>query len=180
MTDAGTGRNHAEVLECLLAPLQEAVTLAIALIFKLDVSGKRRRRAEFVNDNRVVDHEVDGNERIDLFRVATERHHGIAHSGEIDHSRNAGEVLHENAGGTISDFVFGQALIVQPLCNGQNMLLGDGLAVLETKQVFQKNFHGIGELGNALQAVCLSLGKAEIDVVLTINGKDGTTMKTVE
>ena len=60
------------------------------------------------------------------------------------------------------------------------MRLGDGLAILETQQVFQKNLHGIGQLGNALQAIGFSLGKAEIDKVLTINGKDGTTLKTVE
>ncbi len=40
VTDAGARRNDAEVLECLLAPLQEAVALAVALVFQLDVAGK--------------------------------------------------------------------------------------------------------------------------------------------
>ena len=128
----------------------------------------------------MVDDEIDGNERIDFLRVATERHHGITHGGKIDHGGNAGKILHENAGGTIGDFRFGQALIIKPFGNGQNVLLGDGLAVLETKQVLQKNLHGIRQLGNALETVCLSLGKAEINIVLTVNGKDGTTLETVE
>ena len=57
------------------------------------------------------------------------------------------------------------------------MLPGDGLAVLESKQVLQKNLHGIRQLGNALETVCLSLGKAEINIVLTVNGKEGTTLE---
>ncbi len=73
VTDAGARRNDAEILEGLLAPFQEAVAFAVALVFEFDVAGKGGRRAEFVDDDRVVDDEIDGNQRVDLFRVAAER-----------------------------------------------------------------------------------------------------------
>ena len=41
---------------------------------------------------------------IDLLRVATEDFHGVAHGGEVDDGGDAGEVLHENAGGHAGDF----------------------------------------------------------------------------
>ena len=113
MTDAGAGRNDAEILERLLAPLQEAVALAVALVFELDVPGKGSRRAEFIDDDRVVDDEVDGHQRVDLFRIAAERDHRVAHRGEVDDGRNAGEVLHQHAGRAIGDFVFDE----RPCCS---------------------------------------------------------------
>jgi hypothetical protein len=40
VADAGAGRHDAEVLERALAPLQEVVALAVALVFELDVRAK--------------------------------------------------------------------------------------------------------------------------------------------
>jgi hypothetical protein len=129
---------------------------------------KRRRRAEFVDDDRVVDDEIDGNERVDLLGIAAERHHRVAHRGKIDDGGNAGEVLHQHARRAIGDFVFDRALVVQPFGDGQDMLLGDRLAVFEAQQVLEQNLHRIGKLRNAGKAVGLSLGQAVIDIVLAI------------
>src|SRR5262249_16867083 len=107
MTDAGAGGNHTEIAERLLAPAQENIALAVALVFDVGVEGKRGRFTETVDLYRVVDDKIYGNERIDLFRIAAQFLDGIAHGGQIDNSRNAGEVLHENARGRESDlFVF--------------------------------------------------------------------------
>ena len=54
-------------------------------------------RAERVDHDAVVDDEVDGDERIDLLRVAAELHHRVAHRGEVDDGGDAGEILHEHA-----------------------------------------------------------------------------------
>ena len=37
MADAGAGRHDAEIVEGALAPFQEAIALAIALIFEIDI-----------------------------------------------------------------------------------------------------------------------------------------------
>ena len=87
VADAGAGRHDAEVAERLLAPLQELVALLVALIFELDVAGEGERRAELVDDDRVVDDEVDGHQRVDLLRIAAERRHRVAHGGKVDHGR---------------------------------------------------------------------------------------------
>lgn len=179
VTDAGAGRNDAEVLECLLAPLQEAVALAVALVFQFDVAGKSVRRAEFVDDDRVVDDEVDGNERVDLLRIAAERDHGITHRGEVDDGGNAGEVLHQHAGRTVGDFVFSRALVVEPGGNVLDVLLGDGTAIFVAQQVLEQNLHRVGKLGYAGETIRLSLGQAVIDVVHTVDGERGATIEAV-
>ena len=55
-------------------------------------------RAEVVDLHRVVDHQVDRHQRIDLLRIAAEPLHGGPHGGEVDDARHAGEVLQHDAG----------------------------------------------------------------------------------
>ena len=95
--DAGPGRHNPEVAEALLRPAQERVTLAIALVLALDIDQKRRLRPVLVDLDRVVDHQVGGNQRIDAGRVAAHLGHGVPHGGEVDHARDAGEVLEDDA-----------------------------------------------------------------------------------
>jgi hypothetical protein len=180
VADAGAGRNNAEVLERLLSPLEEAVTLAVALVFELDVAGKSGRRAEFIDNDRVVDDEIDRNQRVDLFRIAAECLDAVAHGCEIDDCRNAGEVLHQHAGWTISDLSLGQTLVVEPFGNRQDLVLGNGLSVFEAQQVFKQNLHREGQFGNVRQTILLGFRKAVIDIVLTAYGKDGATIETVD
>ena len=115
MADAGAGRDDAEVVEGALAPLEEVVALAVALVFQLDVVGERLGRAELVDDDGMVDDEIDGDERVDLLGVAAELEHAVAHGGEIDHGGDAGEVLHQHAGGAEADLLAGLALVVEPV-----------------------------------------------------------------
>ena len=112
MADAGAGRHDAEIVERLLAPFQEPVALAIALVFELDVLARSACGvAEIVDDDRMVDDQIDGHQRIDLLRIAAQRRHRVAHRGEIDHRRHAGEVLHQHARRAEGDLVLGLAAL---------------------------------------------------------------------
>ncbi|MGO7785753.1 hypothetical protein ACC717_37870, partial [Rhizobium ruizarguesonis] len=42
----------------MLAPLQETVALAVALVFQLDVTGEGLRRAEWLNNKGAVENEI--------------------------------------------------------------------------------------------------------------------------
>ena len=165
MADAGAGRHHAEIAERLLAPFQEFVALFIALVFELDIAGECQRRAELVDDHRMVDDEVDRNQRVDLLRIAAKRGHGVAHRREIDHGRHAGEILHQHAGRAIGDLDAGRALVGEPAGDRLDALLGDRAAVLVAQQVLEQHLHRIGQLRDAGQPVLLRLDQAEIDVL---------------
>jgi hypothetical protein len=56
-----------------------------------------------------------GVQRVDLLRVAAQRLDPVAHGGEVDHRRHAGEVLHQHARGAIGDLAR-----VLPPCSAQS------------------------------------------------------------
>jgi len=92
-------RHHAELLERTLRPFQECVALDVSLVFNVDVFFETLGGAREFKNDRVVDNEFHGNEGIDLVGVTPERNDGVAHRGEVDHRRYAGQVLHEHARG---------------------------------------------------------------------------------
>ena len=81
VADAGARRHDAEVRKGLLAPAQELVALLVAFIFDGHVLLERVLLAEIVDHHAVVDDQIDFRQRIDLFRVAAQLLHGIAHRG---------------------------------------------------------------------------------------------------
>ncbi len=166
MADAGARGNDAEIVERALAPLEEVVALDVALVFELDVLLERLGVAERVDDHRVVDHEIDGNERVDLVGIAAETGHRVTHGGEIDDRRNAGEILHQHAGRAEGDFLLRLALVGEPLGDALDVFLGDRAAVLEAQEVLEQHLHGERQLRDALEAVLLGVLQREVMVGL--------------
>ena len=180
VADAGAGRHHAEIVEGALAPLEEDVALAVALVLVLDVALERGGRAELVDDHRVVDDEVDGDERVDLLRVAAEALHAVAHGGEIDDRRHAGEVLHQDARRAEADLLAGGALVVDPGGERLDVVLGDGAAVLVAQEVLEQHLHGEGQPRDAGEPVRLGLGQRVVDVGLAAGGQVLAALEAIE
>src|SRR5438046_712693 len=57
---------------------------------------ERVSAAEIVEQDGMIEYEIDFRKRVDFFRIAAQRLHGIAHGGKIDHSRHAREILHKH------------------------------------------------------------------------------------
>ena len=138
MDDAGVGRNDPEVLERPLAPAEELVALAVALVIEIHVGRKGLRRAEGIHLDRVVHHQLHRLERIDPAGIATEVRHGISHRGEVHHRRHPGEVLQQDPGGSEGDLT-GQTAIGSPARQRLDVLGGDDDAVLGPQQVFEED-----------------------------------------
>src|ERR1700676_4629554 len=69
---------------------------------------------------------------------------------------------------------------LQPLRNGQDVVLLDGAAVLVAQQVLQQHLHGIGKFGDSLQTVLLGGGQAVIGVGLGANLEGFLAFEAVE
>ena len=95
--DPGARRDDPEVVEGALTPAQEGVALAVPLELELRVAEDREAARELVHLHRVVDHELDRKERVDLPGIAAEVVHRVPHGGEVDHRGHAGEVLQQDA-----------------------------------------------------------------------------------
>ena len=120
--DAGVRWDDTEVVEGLLAPAQEGVALSVALELELGVLEDRELRAERVHLDGVVDDEIGREQRVDLPRLAAEVSDRVAHRGEIDDGRNAGEVLEEDTRGAEGDLPV-RLLAGLPFENGPDLFL---------------------------------------------------------
>ena len=84
MHDANAGRNQLKSVECLLAPLQKLVTLAVAFEFHFQVQTQRLGRAKKIDLNAVIDHQIHRHQRFDNFGVSTKALHRASHRRQID------------------------------------------------------------------------------------------------
>ena len=138
MNDADVGRNDAKVVERLLAPFEELVTLAVAGELHLDVLRQRHLAAEVIDLDAVVDHQVDGDQRVDLRRVAADPRHRASHRGEVHHRRNAGEILQDDAIRFEGHFLLGDVGGV-PRGQGPHVFLADGEVVAVPQNGFEQH-----------------------------------------
>ena len=95
--DAGPRWHDAKVLERLLRPAQELIPLAVPFVLQLHVLREGQCRAEAVDLDRVIDDEIGRYQRIDPRDIAAQRRDGVAHRGQVNDGRHAGEVLQHNA-----------------------------------------------------------------------------------
>ncbi len=107
--------------------------------------------------------EVDRNEGVDLLGVSAQHLHGIAHGCEIDHRRNAGEVLHQDARRTERNLAF-RSLGLEPQSDRLEVFLADRAAVLVAQQVFEQDLHRERQARNPLEPVFLGDREAVIRI----------------
>ncbi len=106
------GRHESERLERLLSPFKKLVTLAVAFELHLHVQTERLGRAGEIDLHGMIDHQIDRHERLDDFWIAAQFLHRAAHRREVDHERNAGEILKNDARDNEWNFVVGRRLRV--------------------------------------------------------------------
>ena len=112
---------------------------------------KRVAPAVDVGDDRMVDHEVDGDERVDLLRTPAERLDAVPHGGEVDDTRHAGEVLEEDPGRRVGDLPVAGGP-VRKTCQCLHIARLHAHSVFVTKQVLEEELDRIGqpvEIGDA-------------------------------
>ena len=169
MANACARRHHTEVVEGGLPPAQESIALPVALELQLDVFLEGVLAAEIVDHHRVVDHQVDRRKRIDLLGVSAQLPHGLAHRGEIDHRRDAGEVLHQDPRRAIGDFLVAAPFLL-PVRHGLDVVDGDAAPVLVAQQVFQQHLQRVRQARDIADLAGRRL-QAEVVVVLAGHGK---------
>ena len=129
-----------------LPPAEEGVALAVPLELALGVPEDGQARAELVHLDGVVDDELGGDLRVDRCRVAAQRHHRLAHGGEVDDRRHAREVLQEDAGGAERDLVARLGLGV-PARDCAHLLRAPVAERLGAEHVLEQHAKGVREPG---------------------------------
>ncbi len=138
VTNTGARRHYAEAAEGLLSPAQKSVTFVVTLHFQTDVIFEGLVIAETVDGDRVVDHQIDGRQRVHFRGVAAQALHRLAHGGQIHDCRHAGKVLHQDARGTVGYLAVGMGLL-QPAGQGTNIFFCHRVTVLPAQQVLHQH-----------------------------------------
>ena len=145
--DSGGRRNDPEVIESGLTPLQKFVPLLVPLELLVGVDLERHPGVESIDLNRVVDHQIAGDQRIDLLGCCFVTHHlddGRSHGRQIDHRGYACEVLQDDAPRRECDLGlthFGGVV----RCDCPDVFIGYCMAVEIPKGGFQQHLDGIRE-----------------------------------
>ena len=163
MDDADPGRDDPEGLEGLLAPFEKLVAFPVAFELVLHVEHEGLLGAVDVDLDGVVDHQVDGDEGFDELGIALEAGDGVAHGGEVDEERDAGEVLEDDAGDGEGDFL-GGGLLGVPAGEVFDIAGGGLQTVAMAEDGFQDDTEGDGEAG---------------EVGLELGGKFGEGLKPI-
>jgi hypothetical protein len=128
-----------------LSPAEERVALFVTLKFHEGVYVEGGSGAEFVDLDRVVDYEFDWLERIDEGGIASELLHGVAHGGEIDDARDAGEILEEDAAGGEGDFFFWLGIFI-PGREGTDVFFFYVAAVFGAEEILEQDAKRVREM----------------------------------
>ena len=98
MHDAVAGRDHVDIVEGQLGPLDEVEAIGVAPILDGAVLGEGLGViAAALDRQRMVDDELHRHHRIDLGRIAALIGDGIAQTGQIDQRRLAQDVMTDHA-----------------------------------------------------------------------------------
>ena len=138
MDDADAGRDDLEGLERLLAPFEKLVAFAVTLELHFEVQLHRVGRAEEIHLNGMVDHEIDGHERLDDLGIPFQAGDDRPHRREIDQKRHTREILQDDAGNDERDFLLRGRFGV-PVGQRPHVALGHLLAIDIAQHRFEHN-----------------------------------------
>ncbi len=117
----------------------------IALVLAIDIDRECLVARERVDLNRVIDHEVDGNEWVDPAGVAALALHRGPHRGEVDHRGNSCEVLEDDARRRERKLTILDRLLA-PHRQGVDLIFGGVLRAGDAKQVLEQDLDGVWNL----------------------------------
>jgi len=152
-------RNHIDVLERLLGPVDEVEAVFVAAVLDGAVLLERGPvEARVFHRQRVIDDQLGGHHGVDLGRVATGIGNGVAQAGQIDQRGLAEDVMAHHAGRVPREIQVLAALDQLP----QRGLQGG--RVTATHQVFRQHARGVRQRGIGTRGNRIDCG-AGIEIV---------------
>ena len=136
--DAGVRRHDTEIVERLLAPLEEPIAFLVAGELEPRVQVEGVRLSKMVDLYRMVDHQLGRLQRVDLIGVPAQPHHRLSHGRKVDDRRHAGEVLQQDPRRHERDLLRDAGSRV-PVRQRLDVVRRDGTTVLEPQEILEEN-----------------------------------------
>jgi len=109
----------------------------------------------------MIDHELDGLQRVHTAWISAEAHDAVAHRGKIDDRRHAGEVLEEDARGHEGDLLLRLGRQV-PAGQRLDVVAVDEPAVLTAQQVLEQDLERVRQTGRPPKPAFSSAGRLKM------------------
>ncbi len=106
----------------------------------------------------MIDHQIHRDQRVDPVGIAAHSFHGGPHRGQIDHGRNAGEVLQDDPGRLEGHLL--RVGAIDPARQMLDIVLGDREPVACSQHGFEQDADRIGQVRNSRQAQFLEASDA--------------------
>ncbi|VVO42412.1 hypothetical protein PS708_05995 [Pseudomonas fluorescens] len=165
MHDAVAGRDHVDVLERLLGPLDKVETVFVATVFNGAVFFERVRvKTTGFDGQGVVDDQLGWHHRVHLRRVTALQGNGIAQTGEVDQGGLAEDVVAHHTRREPREVEV--ALALDQLAQGRV----EGGRVAATHQVFREHAGGVRQRGVGAGTDCINC-RAGVEVIQAAAGK---------
>src|SRR5262245_2816111 len=94
MADSRIRWDQPKIIESSLSPAQERVALEVTVELDLRILVESISSTEIIYLHRVINDEIYRRQRVDLFRIAAQTLHRLAHRRQIHDGGHAGQVLH--------------------------------------------------------------------------------------
>ena len=131
-----------EISEGLLAPLQERVSLHVAVILDVEVEVERLAvRPVHVHLHRVIDDQIDGDLGVDLFWIPAHFDHSIPERCQVNNRWNTSEILKNDA--RRAERYLAPLTVWCPCCDVANVLFAHQKTIVSAQCTFEKNTNGI-------------------------------------
>ena len=105
MHDTESRRHDTESIEGLHSPFHELVTFPITIEFQFHVEVKSVFAAQIIDLDRVIDDQINRNQRFNFFRIFSGTNRHISHGCQIDKQWNSRKVLQDDAGNDKRNFI---------------------------------------------------------------------------
>ena len=97
MHDANARRNDFEFFKRLHPPFEKLIAFGIALKLFVHIEVQCLLRTLIIDHHRMVDYQINGHERLNLFWVKAHGRNGGAHGSQIGQQRYTSEILQHHA-----------------------------------------------------------------------------------
>ena len=162
-------RHNAKILKRPLPPFQKLVTLAIALELPLHIRLKRLRRPKFIHHHRMVNHQINRHNRINLLRIAPKALHRLPHRRQIHHGRHTRKILHQHTGRAIRNLM-ARTLFLLPIRQRLNILSRHRTPIFKPQQILQKHLQSVRKPRNIPNLIrCFT--EVKVSIILPLNAK---------
>jgi hypothetical protein len=172
--DSGARWHHLEVVECGLTPPQELVALTVSFILNVDVAGEGVGLPKEICNDRMVDHQFGGRQRVHFAGVATQINNCLAHGRKVHDARNTGEILQHDTGWRELNLGGGFGFRI-PTAQRTDLFFSDVGTIFSAQEILSEHFEAKGQ-----RLVALDTARAIDLEVVALDVQCGLGAKAVE